>query len=82
MPNVKKAKWILVDDPIKAIKLYFKSLCFQDMAKFYGINNIRGLKQYHAFKKVFLVEAFEKIQKTRKNFIEQVEIGEHLIKKW
>ena len=32
MSPLKKSKWMLADDPLKAIKLYFKSLGFQDMA--------------------------------------------------
>lgn len=81
MPDVEKAKWILADDPIEAIELHFESLGFQDMAKFYGMKNMGGLKQNRAFKKRFPFEAAEKIQKTRKIFAEQVGIGEHLTRK-
>ena len=49
------------------MKLYFESLDFQDMAKFYGMKNMGGLKQHCAFKKRFPVEAAEKIQKNEKN---------------
>ena len=81
MSDVEKVKWILVDDPIKTIELHFESLGFQDMAKFYGMKNMGDLKQHRAFKKWFSVEAAEKIQKTRKIFVEQVGIGEHLTRK-
>lgn len=51
------------------------------MAKFYRMKNIRGLKQYHVFKKRFPIKVAEKIQKTRKIFAKQVEIREHLTRK-
>ena len=46
------------------------------MAQYYGMKNIKGLKQQRNFKKRYPVEAAEKIQKTRKIFTEQVEMGE------
>ena len=81
MLDIEKAKWILADDPIEAMELHFESLGFQNMAKFYGMKNMGGLKQHRAFKKRCLVKAAEKIQKTRKIFAEQVGIGENLTRK-
>lgn len=63
------------------MKLHFKSLSFQDMAKFYRIKNMEGLKQHCTFKKQFPIKAAEKIQKTRKIFAELKEIDEHLTRK-
>lgn len=81
MPDSEKAKWILVDDPLEAMELYFESLGFQDMVQFYGMKNMGGLQQHRGFKKRYPVAAAEKIQKTRKIFAEQVEIGEYLTRK-
>lgn len=81
LPDVQKTKWILANNPIKAMKLYFESLNFQNMAKFYEMKNIGGLKQYRIFKKRFSVKVAEKIKKTRKIFVKQVEIREHLTRK-
>ena len=39
-----KAKWVLADDLLKAIELYFKSLGFEDMVQFYGMKNLRRFK--------------------------------------
>ncbi|MCJ1348057.1 hypothetical protein MMC31_006288, partial [Peltigera leucophlebia] len=75
MPDSEKAKWVLVDDPLEVMELHFESLGFQDMAQFYGMKNMGGLKQHRDFKKRHPVEAAEKIQKTRKIFAEQVGIG-------
>ena len=72
---------MLADDPLKAIKLYFKSLGFQDMAQFYGMKNMGGLKQHRDFKSRYPVKAAEKIQKTKKIFAEQLRIGEYLTRK-
>lgn len=38
-----------MDDSIEVMELYFKSLSFQNMAEFYEIKNMEGLKYYHAF---------------------------------
>lgn len=72
---------MLADDPLEAIELHFESLRFQDIAKFYRMINMGGLKQHRDFKKRHPVEEAEKIQKTRKCFAEQIVIGEHLTKK-
>lgn len=40
----KNAKWMLANNSLEAIKLYFESLRFQDIAQFYKIKNIGGLK--------------------------------------
>ncbi len=76
MLNSQKVQWVLADDLLEALELYFESLWFQDMAQYYGMKNIKGLKQQRNFKKQYPVEAAEKIQKTRKIFTEQVEMGE------
>lgn len=81
MPPSEKAKWVLADDPLEAMELYFESLGFQDMAQFYGMKNMGGLKQHRDFKSRYPVEAAEKIQKTRKIFAEQLGIGEYLTRK-
>ena len=72
---------MLSDDPLEAMELHFESLGFQDMAQFYRIKNMGGLKQHRDFKKRYSVEAAEKIQKTKNFFAEQVGIGEHLTRK-
>ncbi len=81
MPNSEKAKWMLADNLLEAIELHFGSLRFQDMAQFYGMKNMGGLKQHHDFKRRYPVEAAEKIQKTRKIFAEQLKIRGHLTRK-
>ncbi len=81
MPNSETAKWVLGDDLLEAMELHFESLRFQDMAPFYGMKNMGGLKQHRDFKRRYLVEAAEKIQKTRKIFAEQLGIEEHLTRK-
>lgn len=40
MLPLKKPKWVLADDLIKVIELYFKSLEFQNMAQFNRMKNI------------------------------------------
>ncbi len=50
MLNSEKAKCVLVDDPLEAMELRFESLRFQDMAQFYGMKNMGGLKQHRDFK--------------------------------
>lgn len=37
MSQSEKAKWVLANDPLEAMELYFESLGFQDMAQFYGM---------------------------------------------
>ncbi|MCJ1343435.1 hypothetical protein MMC31_001628, partial [Peltigera leucophlebia] len=81
MPDSEKAKWVLADNLLEAMELHFESLGFQNMAQFYGMKNMGGLKQHRDFKKRHPVEAAEKIQKTRKIFAEQVGIGEYLTRK-
>lgn len=81
MPPLEKAKWVLADDPLEAMELYFKSLGFQDMAQFYGMKNMGGLKQHRDFKSWYPIEAAEKIQKTRKILAKQLGIGEYLTRK-
>lgn len=81
MPQSEKAKWVLADDPLEAMELYFESLGLQDMAQFYRIKNMGSLKQHRDFKRRYPIEAAGKIQKTRKIFAEQLGIGEHLTKK-
>ncbi len=81
MPNSEKAKWVLANDLLEAMELHFESLGFQDMAQFYVIKNMGGLKQYRNFERRYPVEAAEKIHKTRKIFAEQLGIGEHLTRK-
>lgn len=44
MSQSEKAKWVLANDPLEAMELYFESLGFQDMAQFYGMKNMGGLK--------------------------------------
>lgn len=63
------------------MKLPFKSINFQNMAKFFNIKNIKGLKQYCVLKKQFSVKTVEKIKNTRKIFVEQVKICEYFTKK-
>lgn len=72
---------MLIDDFLEAIELHFESLGSQDVAQFYEMKNIRGLKQYGDFKKQYPIEAAEKIQKTRMIFAKQVEIEKHLTRK-
>lgn len=69
---------MLADDPLEAMELHFESLEFQDMAQFYGMKNMGGLKQQPDFKKQYSIKVAEKIQKTKFFFAEQVGIGEHL----
>lgn len=33
-----------MENPIKVIELHFESLSFQDIAKFYGMKNMKDLK--------------------------------------
>lgn len=42
MSQSEKAKWVLANDPLEAMKLYFESLGFQDIAQFYGMKNMGG----------------------------------------
>lgn len=44
MPDSEKAKWVLADNPLEVMELYFESLGFQDMAQFYRMKNMGGLK--------------------------------------
>lgn len=70
MPDLEKDKWVLANDPREAMELYFESLEFQNMAKFYRMKNTRGLKQHLDFRKRYLVEEDEKLQKIRKILVE------------
>ncbi len=62
MPDLEKAKSLLVNNPLEVMELYFERLGFQDIAQFYEIKNIGGLQQHHDFKKRYPVEAAEKIK--------------------
>ena len=61
MPNSENAKWVLTDDPLEAMELQVESLGSQNMAQFYKMKNMEGLKQHGDFERLYLVEAAEKI---------------------
>ena len=50
MPASEKAKWILSENPIEAMELYFENLGMKDLASFYGMKNMAELDQHRAFK--------------------------------
>ncbi len=61
MPNSENAKWVLTDDPLEAMELQVESLGSQNMAQFYKMKNMEGLKQHRDFERLYLIEAAEKI---------------------
>lgn len=81
MPASEKAKWVLSEDPIEAMELYFENLGIKDMTSFYGIKNMAGLEQHRAFKKRYTLEAQDKIQRMKKIWAEELGIRERLTQK-
>lgn len=79
--RLKKAKWILSEDPIEAMELHFENLGMKDLASFSGMKNVAGLDQHRTFKERYPQEAKDKIQRMRKIWAEQLGIGEHLTQK-